>query len=272
MSGDTNTGRAFRWSLLLHGGAVGAVLVWMLLNMAFHRVEKPPHVMELVGGPPVENPEPRNAAPKQEAPAPQMPSLPALDKREITPPKPEPQPVAKPQPKPEPAKEAKPTPEKKPELIDYKTFAKQNKLPPKVQQAPAKPTPAKPVATPKLDSASVLRDLRANLSKEDSDKVSSMSIDQQGQLFDYFQWVRALIDKNFRVPAGAADGRSAWVEFRIGADGTVSAVRLVTNSGDAAFDNAALAAVRALGKLSPPPGNTAYTRKIELRAEKAAMQ
>ena len=256
MGKELESGKAFRWSLFLHGGVVVLCFGWMLLSMAFNRPREVPVVMELVGGPPVQNPEPRTAAPAPERGNPlELPSLPKLDQRDI--------PQLKPEPTPAPQKVSKPKPaeQKKPELIDYKQFSKENKLPPKVQQKAA--PKAKPVSAPKLDSSAVLRDLRNNLSREDSDRVSSMSVAQQGELFDYFQWVRSLIDANFRQPSGIVEGTSAWVEFRISAEGVVTNVRITTSSGNASFDAAAQNAVRSLGKLRPPPGKVPYTRKIE---------
>ncbi|MFA5257822.1 MAG: TonB family protein [Opitutales bacterium] len=252
-----DTPNAFRLSLLLHGGVAGIVVLWLLLSVAFRKPVEQPYVMELSGGPASAAAQPPSVAQAQSQKQPVLPSLPKLDKRDIdTPPKP----VEKP-PAPKPV-------EAKPKQIDYSQFAKQNKLPPKVQQQTS--APQRVVTAPTLDATAVLNDLRSNLSKEDNERVTGMSSSQQSELFDYFQHVRALIDANFRQPSGIVEDASAWVEFRIAGDGQVSGVRLISSSGNNAFDSAALAAVTALGKLSPPPGRTAYTRKIEFKTQGAA--
>jgi|GEM_PF-1756972 len=271
MNKDPDTRKAFRLSLFLHGGVVGLAVVWMFLALLFHRPKEQPYVMELSGGPPTQQPpSPKKSA--QPLAQPQaMPSLPKLDNRDVKPlpepVEPKPSPAPKPPPKPVAKPVVKPV-EPPPKLVDYRQFTKQNKLPAKVQAAPSSQTKAKPVSVPKIDSSAVLRDLRSNLSKEDSARVSGMSSSQQSDLFDYFQWVRSLIDANFRQPSGIVDGASAWVEFRIAGNGMVSNIRLISGSGNSAFDNAALAAVQALGKLTPPPGQVAYTRKIEFQANR----
>lgn len=263
---DSSGKRAFKWSLALHGTVFAAAVLFMLYGVIFSRKEQEPYVMELMGGPPVKNPEPKTAAPSSEPEDKlQAPSLPKLDERDI------------PKPKEEPVKEVPPSPPKKetpkepaketPKLIDYSQFTKDVKLPPKVQNAPKK-KPSKPrVTAATLDTSAVLRDLRNNLSREDSDRLSSMSVAEQGQLFDYFQWVASLIDTNFAQPSGIVEGTSAWVQFNISALGVVSRARVVESSGNAAFDRAAVAAVQALGKLTAPPGKVAYTRKIQFIAE-----
>jgi colicin import membrane protein len=48
-------------------------------------------------------------------------------------------------------------------------------------------------------------------------------------------------------------GLTAKVRFRIAPDGTVSDVRLEQGSGNAIYDQTALAAVERVGRLPPPP-------------------
>jgi TonB family protein len=153
--------------------------------------------------------------------------------------------------------------------MTYEEFRRQNRLPAQQQPKPA-PRPSPPKPAPVVDASAVVRDLRSNLTRDDGQPVTGMSTADQNALYDYFQHVRALIDSGFRRPSGIVDSAKAMVEFRIKADGTVDSIRIVSSSGNKAFDDAALAAVRSIGRLSPPPGRTAYTRRIEFVADSGA--
>lgn len=251
---QSDAGRAFKTSLILHGSVVVLFVVGMFASWLFSKPVKPAHVFELQG---VQAPTHDKAVSAAAQPQPRQPDIPDLD---TSPPKPQPKPTPKPAEKPT----AKPT-KTESKQITYEEFLKQNKIPPKTQTV-KKPKPA-PVPAASLDTAAVLRDLRSNLSREDNARVAGMSTAQQNELFDYFQRVRAMIDANFTAPKRIAEDIRATVQFKISAYGAVSGIRLVSSSGNTAFDNAALAAVRALGTLPPPPGKTAYTRSIEFVGE-----
>jgi TolA protein len=121
-----------------------------------------------------------------------------------------------------------------------------------------------------IDASGIISDMKSNLSWGDGGDgggglaggtgVTSGDSDALG---DYFQRVRALIDSYFNEPKGVMKQVSALVQFTIMANGTVTGVNLVKSSGNDAFDSAAVSAVKSLGRLDPPPGNMAYTRKIE---------
>lgn len=57
------------------------------------------------------------------------------------------------------------------------------------------------------------------------------------------------ISESWYKPAGAADGLSAIVQVRMARDGKVSAVKLTKASGNAAFDNSAISALKSIGAI-----------------------
>lgn len=69
----------------------------------------------------------------------------------------------------------------------------------------------------------------------------------------YLNQVRASIARNWTPTAGVPAGTRAEVYFRVGRDGSLSAPRVETSSGNAYFDQAALRAIVVTGHLPPLP-------------------
>lgn len=57
------------------------------------------------------------------------------------------------------------------------------------------------------------------------------------------------LSESWYKPAGAADGLSAIVQVQMARDGKVSAVKLTKASGNAAFDNSAISALKSIGAI-----------------------
>jgi TonB family protein len=69
----------------------------------------------------------------------------------------------------------------------------------------------------------------------------------------YLQQVRSLIARNWSPAAGAPAGTRVEVYFRVSRDGSLSAPRIETSSGNAYFDQSATRAVIVTGHLPPLP-------------------
>jgi periplasmic protein TonB len=68
----------------------------------------------------------------------------------------------------------------------------------------------------------------------------------------YFRAVQQKVKDAWTFPGGSND-LSADVEFSIGADGTLNGVKIAKSSGDAAFDESVLRAIRRAAPFPPPP-------------------
>jgi TonB family protein len=305
MNWQSDTGKAFRTSLIMHGVVFVLIVAGSVAHSYFDKPEVPPHVFELRG---IKG-QPRIGAPgrmagdskaeRTDKPSTTSPlNLPKLDKRPAAPvaeeaDAPEPAPVAKPTTKAtdKAVKNAKPATKQttkttkkkaatakaatttKPQTMSYSDFAKQHKVSGK-KSSKKSPT-KKPAGGTKINTSAILKDMKNNLSwGDDGDGGggiqggSGVTAGEVDRLADYFMRVRALIDSNFTEPKDVVEQVSALVEFTILANGTVTGVGIVQSSGNADFDAAALSSVKRLGRLDPPPGNRAYTRKIEFQGKR----
>lgn len=118
------------------------------------------------------------------------------------------------------------------------------KVPPSPAPAPAAPampaTRASSVVLPWAPAGGGLR--------------GQVAVDESNFEFAYYlQQVRSLIARNWTPPAGAAQGAQVVVYFRVTRDGTLTAPRVETSSGNAWFDQAATRAVVLVGHLPPLP-------------------
>ena len=68
----------------------------------------------------------------------------------------------------------------------------------------------------------------------------------------YFRTIQQRVKDAWTFPGGAND-LSADVEFSIGADGALNGVKIAKSSGDAAFDQSVLRAIRRAAPFPPPP-------------------
>ena len=68
----------------------------------------------------------------------------------------------------------------------------------------------------------------------------------------YFRTVQQRVKDAWTFPGGSND-LSADVEFSIGADGTLNGVKIAKSSGDAAFDDSVMRAIKRAAPFPPPP-------------------
>jgi TolA protein len=319
MNWNSDTGKALKISLILHGVIVAIVVIGSVVSMIFSKPVVPPHVFELQG---IKGPQhvgaPGRLAGDRKLPRTDKPStssgpetgkfsIPKLDKSapvdaddgddaEPAPAKPAPKEKAKAAAKPQKnaastkAVKAKGTKavanakasktSAKPQSMSYSDFAKSHKIS-SGKSGSAKSGTGKKGSGKKgsrgglpngtgINASSIVRDMKNNLSWGDGGDGgggmpggTGMTSGEMDALADYFQRVRALIDANFTEPKGVMQQVSALVQFTILANGTVTGVSVVKSSGNDAFDAAAANSIRELGTLDPPPGNMAYTKKIE---------
>ncbi len=121
--------------------------------------------------------------------------------------------------------------------------------PPKAKpksKTPPKQTPAPAVAAPALPYASV----------GPAGLKGAISLDTNFEFTYYLTLVRNRIAQTWAPPAGLTSGGQpvkAVAYFRVGRDGSISALRLETGSGYEFFDNSVLRAVQLSDPLPPLP-------------------
>ncbi|HEY5550531.1 MAG TPA: TonB family protein [Opitutaceae bacterium] len=255
-----NSPDAWILSAVFHAAVVGMVvaLTWWL-NRA---PEINPMVFELVefSG--------ETVAPAGEstAPAPAVkfapPKTAPVQRPKIEPQKPPP-------PKPPPSKQPPPkqatTPAKTPPktepktTITYEEFAKQQA---KTLERNANPAP-RTTKVPRIDTKAITSELqqyaRAGV------KDGSMSAAQATALDAYIARLITALRMAHVKPDGLSELLKAKVSFYVAQDGTLSAVRIITSSGDADFDRSVLDAFRAVRSIGSVPGGKAYTWELTFR-------
>lgn len=215
---------AFAIALSLHGLIIGLTVFAWASEPELKRVPKvPAHVQAVVVEKPPKAVRPAaKPKPKAKAKPPQAKPKPKA--------KPKPQPELEPQPKPEP--KPAPAPEVKP---DFKV--------------------------PALDE--LLQDETAELARqqEAERQAASQLAEEERQVASHSAVIRAELSRRWIMPATARqkDSLSAHVRIRLLPGGEVLDVTLVKSSGDRAFDDSALNAVRSAGRL-PVPSGTLFNR------------
>ena len=229
-------GRALAIAIALHLLIVGAVTFTWSSEPVLKTVRPlPPHVQAVI----LEKPAPK--------PAPKAVVKPAEKPKPVPKPKPAPKPVPKPAPKPEPKPVAKPAP--KPE--------------PKPKPKP-KPTPApKPEPRPEPEPSFTAPELDELMASEDRELETSAQQQREqaareaSETESYISASTAALSQRWIIPATARpnDALSAHVRIRLLPGGEVLDVKLVKSSGDRAFDDSAVNAVKSAGRLPVPSGD-----------------
>ncbi len=78
----------------------------------------------------------------------------------------------------------------------------------------------------------------------------------------FFQGIRSKIVANWSRPASARNGMKVTLRVELVPDGSVSAVSLVTSSGDAAFDRSAESAIRRSRRFDVPDDSAIFERRF----------
>lgn len=215
-------GPALAIATALHLLVVGAVTFSWSSEPVLKTVRPlPPHVQAVIMEKPAPKPAPRAVVKPAEKPRPTAKPKPAP--RPV--PKPEPKPVAKPAPKPEP----KPAP-----------------------KSEAEPEPS--FTAPKLDElmASEDRELESSAQQQREQAAREAS-----ETESYISAITSALSQRWIIPATVRqkDALSAHVRIRLLPGGEVLDVKLVKSSGDRAFDDSAVNAVKSAGRLPVPSGD-----------------
>lgn len=221
-------GPALAIAIALHLLVVGAVTFTWSSEPVLKTVRPlPPHVQAVIMEKPAPKPAPRAVVKPAEKPKPTAKPKPAP--RPVPKPvaKPEPKPVAKPAPKPEPKPAPKPEP---------------------------KPEPEPSFTAPELDElmASEDRELESSAQQQREQAAREAS-----ETESYISAITAALSQRWIIPATARqkDSLSAHVRIRLLPGGEVLDVKLVKSSGDRAFDDSAVNAVKSAGRLPVPSGD-----------------
>lgn len=219
-------GPALAIAIALHLLIVGAVTFTWSSEPVLKTVRPlPPHVQAVIMEKPAAKPAPEAVVKPVEKPKPKPVPKPA--------PKPEPKPVPKPAPKPAPKPEPKPAPKPEPK--------------------PA-PKPEPSFTAPKLDELMATEDRELESSAQQQREQAAR---EASETESYISAITATLSQRWIIPATARqkDSLSAHVRIRLLPGGEVLDVNLVKSSGDRAFDDSAVNAVKSAGRLPVPSGD-----------------
>ena len=246
-------------------GCIFAVFPSLVAEL-FRTQEEPPVVFEIV--------EPIPEAPSNTSEAPKepdteeiiQPQLDPIKPLELPEPEPEPEPESEPKPEPVPQPKPEPKPEKKiekppvPQKVSYADFIKQN---PKKKQRPKTTSYRKQKI--KYDKVSADTGSLDNLDARITSNIGSNRA-MQNELGAYVQYIHSMARRNWVIPSSiVGEELTARIEFRVGANGTISGVRILSKSGNADFDNSVVNLFKVLN-LNPPPDGKAHTITLNFRS------
>lgn len=163
---------------------------------------------------------------------------------------------------------------------------------PKVHATPPPPPPdaiklsndpnakAAPVEAPKLEDPKTSKDVRRAL--ERAQKLSALAVPDEPEEGDlngskagtsdhavgdqYLAQVSGLLRQNYNLPAGMSPEQIATppvIRMTIGADGTLSNIKLTKSSGNPLVDDACVSAAQLTRKVPAPPGGRARGLAVE---------
>lgn len=279
---QANSPSAFFLSLTLHGLVVALIIFFSI--MARQHVKPPPKVFELVAGAgdnyaateapalgdadAVKFEMPDTPAPVIKTPPPEpviQPAPPEPPKVIQTESKPRPvekKPVVKP--------EAKPKP-REPEKLDIKPMTKEEfeRLYGKQRNPAAKPPPAPKIR--KINTAGIKSGVIGGSTNNKTGGAGGNALTraEQSLVDSYMALLKQRLHAAFQRPPGLSDLLHAQVRFRIGADGTLSGVKISGTSGSAEFDRAVLEAFARVRSIGPPPdgGDGVWDLTFEMRED-----
>lgn len=243
-------------SVLVHFGFVGMAVLVLFLEQWLQKPE--PMVFELVSGaaPPPQQ-QPQEQPMEEEVP---LEPLEVPDIPEPIEPLPEVPDLPEPEPEPEPPKPEPPKPKpEEPKLISADDFFKDRERPERVRRV-EKPR-QKPVVAPELKTD--IRDRLKNIAEIQIQGADIGQIQSNDELLRYLSALRSRIESAFE-PRGSQ--LEAEVYFTVTATGKILNPSINRSSGDTAFDQSVLRAMRAAQTPGSPPGNRAYSFSLVFRS------
>jgi colicin import membrane protein len=265
-----NSAAAFFTSIMLHGVAVG--LVVLLTYYATLQESTPPVIFELVAGPPTAPdelvaPALGNSVNPVKLDLPQVaPTEPETVKTVETPPKddsvadtPLTKPAAtKPKPVNSIAKELK-----KSERVSYKDYLKKHPIPKETKQVAT----TKGANVPRIDAQGIADGVRggSTANTKGGGGGKALSREEQSEFNTYISFLITELKAAHEPPPGVSDQLEARVTFDIAADGTITSPRIARSSGNRDFDESVLAAFRKVHPIGPTPNGKAETWTVTFR-------
>ncbi len=282
-------GGAFWVSIFAHALTI-ALIVFLTLSLR-DRPKPEPRVFELVAGvgdnfaaneAPAGSEAGRSAAPEIQFTAPEVPVWtppPPVPVEAVPPPQPTPTPPTPPRPTPTPSTpvtRVAPVPPEPP---------RQNVRPPAAQPAPSPasprvtleefqrthrpqatpaprpannpPAPAPATPGPRLDPNAIRQGVTGAAGSQAAGAGgAALSAAEAAAMDRYFAMLMQRLREAHQLPPGLSDLLNAGVEFTISAGGTISGVRIVRSSGNAAFDQSVLDAFARVRMPARPDGKT----------------
>lgn len=267
---DSTSSKAISASCALHFGLSGVLLFFAFKNPS--PPETPDQVFELIAAPVAADPTARTVtSPHNAPPLPDnyKPQLVRIKNVPIKFPDPVPDDPA-PTPSPNPSTKApdKPTRDTgktapKNNQTSFDEFAKNNPNTSKSSSSSAKPSkPAKPSGgTPQIDPQYYIKGSQ-NGPRMATPNTGALNIPPDPSEMNLFYSVlKQKIKDNWRKPPSYTT-IECDVSFDVAASGTISNVRLIKSSGDHAFDQSAVDALRAVGNAGRPPQGKALVSNI----------
>ena len=252
------TSTAFFLSLLLHGAAVAAIFA---LAFAVQQRRPPPTmIFDLVAGP-------GNDLTATEAPALGTPD--GDLKVKVHEPRGHVEPIPVAPAEPAPTRETSPrttapaaekAPAKSAARMTYEQYLKQH---PQPKPGTGAARPPRPIAAPRISTKGIVDGVEGgSAGSTRGANGTAMTAAEHSALDAYWSRLVEVLAQNHEKPPGLSDLLTAEVEFFIGADGTISRVRIARSSGNAAFDESCLEAFRRVGSIGPTPTGKSYSDKI----------
>jgi protein TonB len=218
---DARFRRALKWSSIVHGFLLGALLLWPLLHQ-FLRREKPVEQVTFIN---------------------LVEPLPPMPEPDVQTPEPEPEPEPEPPPpRPKPKEEVKkPEPPRTNEV--KKTTVKVSTK--KIRRPTTTPAQQKPPLTPE----EIRRLLAAGIPQGGAPATGPVS-----DMAWYYALVRATMYESWDQPSGLSGaGLVTKVRIRVQRDGTVTARDLIRPSGHSLMDESVMKAVNSVSRLKALP-------------------
>ena len=256
MATTAQTPRAAGISMLMHAGLIG--LLVLLAWWSKRHEEDQPDIFEMVAGPG------DNYAATQAPTADPVETETTVDISIPQPPPPQPRPTPI-QPAPEPtviekAPEPAPVPPKeepKPKPVSYRDFVRDREQP-----VTRQPTAPQPIKVREIDTSRIAN---AVVSVESvGASGTALSRIEADEMQAYASMIIERIRRSVRE-AGINDIREVGVEFSVSAGGKISNARITRSSGSQRFDDAVLAAFRAIPILVAPPTGQAEVFRATIR-------
>jgi len=250
-----STSRSLAFSILIHAGVIALALLLML--PASRQQVIVPESFVFTSPAPSQSHAPSN--PETLGPAVKFPAVPVPVPRQ---PVPVAETVDEPVQQPVPAHRVpvtvvRPTPERTSPRTTAVEFQRQH------------PSTAKPAIN--TGSTTAPQHARINLAEvlsgSGSERAQPAVATDPAQEANYWDMLQAKLREAHEKPAGLDDGLKVRVEFVLRADGSLGDVRVISSSGNAAFDASVLAAFRRVRGLGIPPASKVGLNQVTFRTQ-----